>query len=82
METEKVILKNKRMVLHYQIADYLLNMMKHSETPIDGRLLSEERLKYLFGVSRATVRHALDHLSRKGMIIKKQGKGNFWTNAS
>ncbi|PKN76768.1 MAG: hypothetical protein CVU52_03310, partial [Deltaproteobacteria bacterium HGW-Deltaproteobacteria-10] len=59
-----------------------LNIMKNSETPIDGRLLSEERLKDLFGVSRATVRHALDHLSRKGLIIKKQGKGNFWTNAS
>lgn len=70
------------MLLHYQIADYLLNMMKHSEAPIDGRLMSEERLKDLFGVSRATVRHALDHLSRKGMIVKKQGMGNFWTTAS
>jgi len=80
LETEKIILNNKRMLLHYQIAD--LNIMKNSETPIDGRLLSEERLKDLFGVSRATVRHALDHLSRKGLIIKKQGKGNFWTNAS
>ncbi len=82
METEKIILNNKRMLLHYQIADYLLNTMTQSETPIDGRLMSEEKLKDLFGVSRATVRHALDHLSRKGLIIKKQGKGNFWTNAS
>ena len=82
MDTGKIILNNKRMLLHYQIADYLLNAMKQSETPIDGRLMPEERLKDLFGVSRATVRHALDHLSSKGMIVKKQGKGNFWTTAS
>jgi GntR family transcriptional regulator len=79
---EKVILKNKQMPLHYQIADYLLNIIKNSEIPIADRLMPEEGLSDMFGVSRATVRHALDHLSGQGMIIKKQGKGNFWTDAS
>lgn len=79
---ERIVLKNKQMPLHYQIADYLLNMFKSSETPAGGKLPSEESLREMFGVSRATVRHALDHLAKQGMIAKKQGKGNFWTDAS
>ncbi|OPY88193.1 MAG: putative HTH-type transcriptional regulator YegW [Smithella sp. PtaU1.Bin162] len=79
---ERVVLKNKQMPLHYQIADYLINMLKSSETPVGERLPPEEKLSNVFGVSRATVRHALDHLSKQGMIIKKQGKGNFWTDIS
>lgn len=82
LEMEKVVLENKQMPLHYQIADYLVNMLKCGEMPTDGKLLPEEKLSSVFGVSRATVRHALEHLHHQGMIIKKQGKGNFWTDAS
>lgn len=82
MEHERVVLENKQMPLHYQIADYLVNMLKNSEALVETRLLPEEKLRDMFGVSRATVRHALEHLSQRGMIIKKQGKGNFWTDVS
>jgi GntR family transcriptional regulator len=81
LEQERVVLENKQMPLHYQIADYLVNMLKNSES-VEEKLLPEEKLRDMFGVSRATVRHALEHLSRRGMIIKKQGKGNFWTDVS
>jgi GntR family transcriptional regulator len=79
---ERVVLENKQMPLHYQIADYLVNMLKNSEMPPDGKLLSEEKLRDMFGVSRATVRHALQHLTQQGVLVKKQGKGSFWTDAS
>ena len=81
-EMEKVVLGNRQMPLHYQIADYLLNMLKTSEISPEGKLLPEEKLRDIFGVSRATVRHALQHLTHKGMLVKKQGKGSFWTDAS
>jgi GntR family transcriptional regulator len=79
---ERVVLENKQMPLHYQIADYLVNMLKNSEMPADGKLLPEEKLRDMFGVSRATVRHALQHLTHQGVLVKKQGKGSFWTDAS
>jgi GntR family transcriptional regulator len=82
LEHERVVLENKQMPLHYQIADYLVNMLKNSEMPVEEKLLPEEKLRDVFGVSRATVRHALEHLSQRGMIVKKQGKGNFWTDVS
>jgi GntR family transcriptional regulator len=81
LEMERVVLENKQMPLHYQIADYLLNMLKSGEMSGEGKLLAEEKLSRVFGVSRSTVRHALEHLSQQGMLIKKQGKGSFWTEA-
>jgi len=82
LELERIVLENKQMPLHYQIADYLLHMAKNSEFTATEKLPPEEKLRDIFGVSRATVRHALEHLSRQGVLIKKQGKGNFWTESS
>ena len=44
-----------------------------------GRLPSEARLAVLFGVSRMTLRAALDELRRQGLIEKRNGTGSFLT---
>ncbi len=44
---------------------------------VEGNLLpSENELCALHGMTRPTVRHALDTLLKDGLIIKKQGKGS------
>jgi DNA-binding GntR family transcriptional regulator len=42
-----------------------------------AQLPSERELSEQFGVSRATVRQALEHLSRAGRLKKVQGRGTF-----
>lgn len=45
----------------------------------DGRLPSEAKLAETFGVSRMTLRGALDELRRQGLIEKRNGSGSFLT---
>lgn len=44
-----------------------------------GRLPSEAKLSEAFGVSRMTLRGALDELRRQGLIEKRNGAGSFLT---
>ena len=44
---------------------------------IDERLPSETALAQQFEVSRVTVREALSSLERRGIIVRKQGRGTF-----
>ncbi|MBN1532640.1 MAG: GntR family transcriptional regulator, partial [Spirochaetes bacterium] len=76
---ERVVFDNRQIPLHYQIADYLLMMLENGSLRHLDRLPPEEELKRAFGVSRMTVRHALDHLIQKGLLYRKQGRGTFWT---
>jgi GntR family transcriptional regulator len=76
---EKVVFDNRQIPLHYQIADYLLMMLENGSLQRLDRLPPEEEMKRAFGVSRMTVRHALDHLIQKGLLYRKQGRGTFWT---
>ena len=47
-----------------------------------GRLMSEPALATLHGVSRVTVRRALDQLEREGLIERRPGSGTFVTGRS
>jgi len=62
--------------LYYQLKEYLLQEIKiHYQT---GDLLpSESEIEEEYGVSRITVRKAIEELSREGIVVKKQGKGTF-----
>lgn len=78
---EKIRLDNTQIPLHYQIADYLMYMLKKGELDRNKMLPTEEKLTEMFDVSRTTIRKALDHLLQKGYIQRKQGKGTFWTES-
>ena len=45
--------------------------------PGNNRLPSEEELSRTLGVSRATVREAMQELVRQGYVTRRHGKGNF-----
>lgn len=79
---DKVKFENIQVPLHYQIADYLIDRLSRGELDPEERLMPEEELREIFDVSRTTIRKALEHLLKKGLLYRKQGKGTFWTEAA
>lgn len=79
---DRIFLDNSHVPLHYQVADYLIDMLKRGDLVPEMRVPPEEELTRLFGVSRTTVRRSLEHLIAKGLVVRKQGKGTFWTDAA
>lgn len=55
------------------IYDYIKNM----DLKIDNKLPNEDILADIVGVSRITIRGALNELASEGVISRKQGKGTF-----
>jgi len=47
------------------------------DLPTGTALASEAELERRFGVSRITVRHALDLLTQSGLVIRRRGSGTF-----
>lgn len=69
------------MVKHEEIAGKIRELILSGEgVAQDGQLISERNLAERFGVSRTTVRKAIDSLSREGMLIQIHGRGTFVKN--
>ena len=62
--------------LYYQLKEYLLQEIKIQYKAGDV-LPSESEIEKQYGVSRITVRKAIEELAREGIVVKKQGKGTF-----
>lgn len=60
--------------LHKKAEEAILELMEEKGS---NRLDSEEDLARELGVSRTTVRQAMNNLLQKGFISKRKGKGNF-----
>ena len=63
--------------LYSQIREALRNQIHAGAYCGDGRLPSENELVRAYGVSRITVRQALNDLQKEGLIFKVHGKGTF-----
>ncbi|MEY8829697.1 FadR/GntR family transcriptional regulator [Sedimentitalea sp. XS_ASV28] len=61
------------------VVDKLLVRIQSGEYPPDSRLPSERALAAELGVSRNTVREALDVLESRDMVRRRQGSGSFVT---
>jgi len=79
MLTGRIRLDNAQIPLHFQIGDYLMMRLGDGDLRPGDKLPSEEDLQKIFGVSRMTVRKALDNLREKGLVEKSQGKSTRWT---
>ncbi len=64
------------------VADKIFVMIQSGEYPPDSRLPSERALAAEMGVSRNTVREALDVLESRELIRRRQGSGSFVTYQS
>jgi GntR family transcriptional regulator len=63
--------------LYVQIAENLLERIESNELPPGSRLPPERELSETLGVTRATVRQALNVLYDRGLIHRRQGLGTF-----
>lgn len=65
--------------LYQQLADHLSREIASGRYKPHEKLPTESALSELYGVSRITVRQAMDHLVAQGLVKRKQGKGSFVT---
>jgi DNA-binding GntR family transcriptional regulator len=62
---------------YYGVRLQIENMLESGELAIGSRLPPELELAERFGVSRGTIRQALDQLVRAGVISRRSGSGTF-----
>ncbi|WP_295853559.1 GntR family transcriptional regulator [uncultured Xylophilus sp.] len=63
--------------LYAQLRDRLKAEILDGRRPPGDRLPSEAELTAQYGVSRITVRQALNDLQKEGLVVKAHGKGSF-----
>ncbi len=63
--------------LKHQVKKAILQHIKDMNTAENNRLPSEHKLCEMLGVSRVTVRAALDELSSEGRVFRTRGSGTF-----
>ena len=66
--------------LWQQVADDLRDQITSSRLAPGARLPSETDLGYQYGVSRVTVRHAIQALADDGLVEAVHGRGTFVTD--
>ncbi|HEY2421057.1 MAG TPA: GntR family transcriptional regulator [Neobacillus sp.] len=69
--------KESKLPLHYQIYEDIKNKIINNELQAGVALPSEGELQELYGVSRITVRRAIQDLEIEELVKKYQGKGTF-----
>lgn len=71
-----IILDRKSVVpLYYQLKEQLYDKIKSGELPSGSLLPSETELCDTYGLSRGTVRQAINMLAEKGYVTRERGKG-------
>ena len=65
--------------LHIQAAEYIRSRILSGQYPLGSQIPTENELAALLGISRPTVRQALDSLSNEGYLQRIKGKGTFVT---
>lgn len=63
--------------LHAQLRGWLLGRLESGDFGHEGLLPSERELELQHGVSRVTVRRALNDLAQAGYIVREPGRGSF-----
>lgn len=69
------VIKTHGVPLYLQVREKLRETLSHMEA---GQLIPAEReLESRFGVSRITIRNAVDDLVIEGLLVRQQGRGTF-----
>jgi DNA-binding GntR family transcriptional regulator len=70
-----VIDRNSPIPLYFQVAQHLENAISSGELPIGSLLQNEVDLAQSLGLSRPTMRRAMQHLVDKGLVTRRRGIG-------
>lgn len=70
-------MKEEMMPKYYQLKHLLIQQIDQEEYKPEEAIPSERELIRMYGVSRITVRRALDELVNEGYLYKVQGKGTY-----
>lgn len=63
--------------LYYQVKSDLIKKIEENVYSVDESLPSELKLMEIYGVSRSTVRQAIECLINEGYLVRKRGIGTF-----
>lgn len=68
---------DKHQSLHAYVKEEILNKIREGDYKIGDKIPTEHALCESFGVSRTTIRTALNQLTVEGYLIRHQGRGTF-----
>lgn len=68
---------DKHQSLHAYVKEEILNKIRKGDYKIGDKIPTEHALCESFGVSRTTIRTALNQLTVEGYLIRHQGRGTF-----
>lgn len=74
METMKVVKSQK---ISAQVYEQLLAQIRNNTWPAGTKLPSENELRNMMGVSRISIREAMQKLTALGIVETRQGEGSF-----
>ena len=63
--------------LYQQVAQQLEQAVNSGELRYGDKIMSESEMSQHYGVSRVTVRRAVDRLVESGVLSRRQGKGTY-----
>lgn len=63
--------------LYHRVYVILLQKITDGSYPAGNPIPSEDELAEAFGVSRVTIRKAMDRLEREGRVLRQRGRGTF-----
>ena len=69
--------RENSMPLYMQMVERIRSQILSGELKEHEQIMTEKELSEQYGVSRITVRNALDVLTEEGLLIRKRGKGTF-----
>jgi DNA-binding GntR family transcriptional regulator len=67
--------RNSPVPLYFQVAQYLEQMIESGELPMGTRLDNENNLAGQLGLSKPTMRRAIEYLVGRGLLVRKRGIG-------
>lgn len=72
----------KKHPVYLQLADLIERKINKNEYPLGSKIPSERELIDTFGISRMTVRKAIEVLIEKGLLTRVHGKGTYVSQAT
>ena len=74
---ERILRVQSASPLYAQMMEQIRSDILRGVYPVGERIPTEHELETRYGVSRVTVRRALQELTNEGLLERKQGKGTF-----